>query len=387
MAGVKQLPNGNYEAFYRDPNGKEKTKQEVKRKDAVDWLNKQIASLVRGDYVDPKAGKVKFQLTGDEWLANQTFNESTREAVEVRLRRHVYPTLGDKQLRQIRPSTIQAWLRRLELEGLAESYRSVIFANVSSIFSAAVDDEIIAKNPCRAPSVRAPKAKSPKIVPWTTERIYAVHDALPERFRIAETLGAGLGLRQGEVFGLSSEDVDFLRGAVHVNRQVKLLADGTLLFDLPKGRKSRTVPLPDSVRDELAAHLAAYPARPVTLPWAKRDGERVTVPLVLTTRVGNAVSRNYFNSKIWKPALEASGVPTTRANGTHALRHYFASVLLDAGESIKAVSEYLGHADAGFTLRTYTHLMPTSEDRARRAIDAVLTRPADYARTNSAVGD
>ena len=49
----------------------------------------------------------------------------------------------------------------------------------------------------------------------------------------------------------------------------------------------------------------------------------------------------------------------------HALRHFYASVLLDAGESIRALAGYLGHTDPGFTLRTYTHLMPTSEDRAR----------------------
>ncbi len=52
----------------------------------------------------------------------------------------------------------------------------------------------------------------------------------------------------------------------------------------------------------------------------------------------------------------------------HALRHLFASVLLNAGESIKAVAEYLGHTDPAFTLKTYTHLMPSSQDRARTAI-------------------
>lgn len=57
----------------------------------------------------------------------------------------------------------------------------------------------------------------------------------------------------------------------------------------------------------------------------------------------------------------------------HALRHWYASVLLDAGESIKAVSEYLGHSSTAFTLRTYTLLMPTSEGRTRRAIDQALT--------------
>ena len=57
----------------------------------------------------------------------------------------------------------------------------------------------------------------------------------------------------------------------------------------------------------------------------------------------------------------------------HALRHFYASVLIDAGESVRAVADYLGHADPGFTLRVYAHLFPSSEDRARRAIDLVLS--------------
>ena len=53
-------------------------------------------------------------------------------------------------------------------------------------------------------------------------------------------------------------------------------------------------------------------------------------------------------------------------------------MLLDGGESIKALSEYLGHADPGFTLHTYTHLMPTtSAERTRQAVDAVLTPAHD----------
>lgn len=56
----------------------------------------------------------------------------------------------------------------------------------------------------------------------------------------------------------------------------------------------------------------------------------------------------------------------------HALRHFYASVLLDAGVSIKALAEHLGHSDPGFTLRVYTHLMPSSEGRSRRAIDGLF---------------
>ncbi|MET7666830.1 tyrosine-type recombinase/integrase [Micromonospora luteifusca] len=75
----------------------------------------------------------------------------------------------------------------------------------------------------------------------------------------------------------------------------------------------------------------------------------------------------------FQPATRASHLrchlSVQQTPGMHALRHFYASSLLDAGESIKALASYLGHADPGFTLRVYTHLMPASEERTRRAID------------------
>jgi len=68
----------------------------------------------------------------------------------------------------------------------------MIFGNLSSVFNAAVDDGLIVRNPCRAGSVRVPKREARRVVPWTAERVGAVHDALPERYRIAATLAAGL---------------------------------------------------------------------------------------------------------------------------------------------------------------------------------------------------
>lgn len=69
----------------------------------------------------------------------------------------------------------------------------------------------------------------------------------------------------------------------------------------------------------------------------------------------------------------------------HALRHFYARVLLDAGESVRALAEYLGHSDPGFTLRVYTHLMPASEARTKRAVDRALGGAAvDGSSTSSA---
>jgi integrase len=65
---------------------------------------------------------------------------------------------------------------------------------------------------------------------------------------------------------------------------------------------------------------------------------------------------------------------TTRKEGIHQLRPYYASVMLAAGVSIKELAEYLGHADPAFTLRVYAHLLSSSHDRARADINEHFTR-------------
>jgi integrase len=68
-------------------------------------------------------------------------------------------------------------------------------------------------------------------------------------------------------------------------------------------------------------------------------------------------------------------VDAVRETGFHQLRHHFASACLANGVDIRSLAANLGHTDPGFTLRTYTHLMPDADDRLRLAIDRVFTRP------------
>jgi integrase len=194
-------------------------------------------------------------------------------------------------------------------------------------------------------------------------------------------IGTGCGLRQGEIFGLPLDEVNFEDGWLHVAYQVKVI-NGRLVFAPPKREKERDVPLPGCVADALKAHIEQFPPAKVTLPWRVPDGPELTKTLLFSREGGGAVRRSDFNVYAWKPALVTAGVipaPTkgerhqaAREHGMHALRHVYASVLLDAGESIKAVSQYLGHSDPGFTLRVYTHLMPSSEGRTRKAVDRVF---------------
>lgn len=206
-----------------------------------------------------------------------------------------------------------------------------------------------------------------------SQQVLAVVEAHPQRYRAVPLTTTGCGLRQGECFGLAVEAVDFLGRCLHVVQQVKLLAGKPVLAP-PKGGKEREVPLPDAVAFALAEHIRRFPPVEVTLPWRTLDGQPRTAALVFTTRERGPLTRRHYNVNVWKPALKKAHVEPTRKNGMHALRHHYASVLLNDGVSIRALADYLGHADPGFTLRVYCHLMPDSEDRARQAVDAALGR-------------
>jgi len=371
MASVQRIttPKGlvRYRARWRDPEGKARERWFTKKGEADRFAASMATDVARGQYLAPDAGRVTFADYASNWLAIQAVDPSTRQAMGIYLRVHILPALGSARLADIRPSSVAGLVHRLS-ETLAPRTVRQVIATLSAILAAAVEDGLLRTNPATAKSVRLPRPDSRKVEPWTPAQVAAIQVAMPARYSPLVTMGAGLGLRQGEAFGLAVEDVDFLRGVVTVQRQVKMLGS-RLLFALPKGRKVRTIPMPMVVRDHLAAHLAAYPAREITLPFGDLSGEPMTAALLMTSREGKPLNRNYINPGVWKPALVAAGIAPTRDHGSHMLRHTYASVLLDRGVSIRAVSEHLGHSDPGFTLRTYTHLMPSGEDRVRAAID------------------
>jgi integrase len=369
-----------YRVRYIAPNGRERSKSfpDRAKRAAEEFLVSVEADKFRGVYVDPGAGRITFRNYADKWLRTSPMDESTRELWERKLRRQILPFFGARQLGSIQPEDIRDWDAELAPQ-YERSTRAVTWDVLHAIFNAAVDDKRMRSNPCAAKSVTAPKPDARKVVPWKVEQVIAVRAALSARYRVTVDIAAGCGLRIGEVFGLAVDDIDLDDGWLYVRRQVKVVRSRRV-FGLPKNDKDRRIPLPGHVARVLQRYMADFAPVAVTLPWEKPVSTKlVTARLVLTTARGTAVHQSIFDVNHWHKALKAAGVDRGRANGVHALRHFYASSLLDAGESIRAVSEYLGHASTAFTLRTYTHLMPASQDRTRGAIDGLLgaSRPDD----------
>lgn len=354
-----------WQVRYRDPAGESRNRSFDRKVDAERFLVDVSNQLLRGAYIDARGGRMHFAEYANGWLERQSYSGPSRVAVELRIRVHMVPAWGATPLGSIRPSAVQAWISRLQ-ESLAPTYVRLIVTNFGAILSSAVADGLVAANPSRSSVVKLPTVHPKRLRPWTVDQVLAVIEALPERIRAVAVLAAGCGLRQGEAFGVRAQDIDFGRAELHVRQQIRLEA-GIPKPALPKYGRTRTVPLPEWVATALVAHLDM--AEPMA-------GERLAGPslpgLLFVTREGKPLNKNYFNPSVWRPALLEAGIPRERENGMHALRHSCASMWLEHGVSIKAVSEYLGHADPGFTLRVYTHVMPSSGEKARKAMDAAF---------------
>ncbi len=296
-----------YRARYVAPDGTEKSKgfPDKQKRLADTWLTNIEADMARGQYIDPRAAWITFREYAEKWLAALTTDLTSRAAVEGRLRLHALPYLGTRPVGSFQPEHIREWSRQLEGAVSSAQYRRLIFDAVSSVLNAAVDDRLLASNPCRARSVKAPRPLPTRVHPWSAEQVFGVRAGLPERYQATVDVGAGCGLRQGEIFGLAVDNIGDL-GWLYVRQQVKKVR-GTLVFAPPKRGKLRDVPLDPEVSAALEEHMKLFPPVDVTLPWLRPDGPKVTHRLVFTNGVDSAIWSQGFNDQSWKPALASPG--------------------------------------------------------------------------------
>ncbi|MEU9186162.1 hypothetical protein AB0D14_16750 [Streptomyces sp. NPDC048484] len=173
------------------------------------WLTNIEADMARGQYIDPKAGRVTFREYTERWLGALTTDLTSRAAVEGRLRLHALPYLGTRPIGSFQPEHIRDWNRQLEDSVKSAQYRRLIFDAVSSVLNAAVDDRLLASNPCRARSVKAPRPVPTRVHPWSAEQVFGVRAGLPDRYRAMVDVGAGGGLR---VLSREVVDGDWIHG-------------------------------------------------------------------------------------------------------------------------------------------------------------------------------
>ncbi len=211
MASISKRPDGRWRARYRDPDGREHAKHFSRKIDGERWLVEQQGKIARGEYVDPNAGRQTLASYAEQWVAAQVHRPSTAAVIEVDLRRHILPAFGHRQLASVRPSEVQAWVRGRS-EVLAPATVERAYRCLASIFTSAVRDRLhraqpVPGHPAAEGDPQAGGAAEHRAARTTAEQI------IPDRYRALVVLAAGTGLRQGDAFGVTLDEIDWLRQA------------------------------------------------------------------------------------------------------------------------------------------------------------------------------
>jgi integrase len=320
----------------------------------------------RGDDLAFDAGKQTVGEYLDRWLSHSvrdTVRKGTFERHEQVIRLHIGPALGDLKLKALGPAHVQALYRDRLDAGLSPATVQKIHAILHKALDQAVRWSLVPRNATEV--VKAPRPNPDEIQPLSSEQVKVLLEtAIGERFAAIYVLAIHTGLRQGELLGLKWEDVDLENGLIRVRRTLTRYK-GRLLLSEPKTRRSRrTVRLTEPAVGALREHLACQIVQMEALGDLYRDQG-----LIFATQKGTLVNPSNLRKRSFAPLLEKAGLPSIRF---HDLRHTCATLLLTSNVNPKIVSEMLGHATIAITLDTYSHVFPTMQGGATRALEDML---------------
>ena len=134
--------NGRYRARYQGPDRRWRSRTFDRRIDAQRWLSNEPVKLDRGEWVDPRAGRVLFESVAERWMAGRVaLRETTRARDRSYLNSLVLPHLGDKPVGGFQPSDLETWVAELMAAGKAPATIQKAWQIASGVFRLAVKDE------------------------------------------------------------------------------------------------------------------------------------------------------------------------------------------------------------------------------------------------------
>jgi integrase len=391
---IHRITSGTYRAKWRDPSGRQRSKNFTTKRAARDFLADIHGSLSRGRYVDPHAGRMLFRLHAQRWLDSRNDEATTRARDASIMRNHVLRQWGDWPLAKIDHLSVQTWVSDL---GQHRSPATVAEAHrlTAAVLKSAVRNRLIAFNPCDG--IRLPRRRKQD----NDERVISRDDVLtrllpaaPERYRAIIATAAGTGLRWGEAAGLCDDALDLDAGTLRVIRTVVEVSGHTAFKLYPKSDAGRrTVPLPHWLSPIIRDHHARY--------------ARGVHGLLYPNQVGKPLRRTLFRARVWRPTLVRAGLlgavteiasrcyegqwtddagtlvtekfrshdqavkhvarHATGALRFHDLRHSYATWLVDDEVPPNMVQRVMGHEHVSTTLQLYVR-RTEHHDRIREAL-------------------
>ena len=359
---------GRYTAGYDSKTGKRliknvlgKTQAEVKEKlkKALEETNGLDVSKAADEYT-----VTSWLRTWYELYAKPNVRTATANRYELIIETYTIPRIGHIKLKKLTTRHLQKLYKELlesgrihvgkkQNKGLSSTTVHSVHLMLHCALDRAVKERLIPRNPCEDCIVPKPRKLEMKILP--PEHIKAYLDAAEARGLFPMFyLELVSGLRKGELVALRWDDLDIQGRTISVSKQYVRNPDGSLELTRPKTENSvRLVSIPQTAVDLLIQEHAKHPDSPYMFP-SPLTGEMYHPDSVVN---------------LHKKILKDAGLEHLRF---HDLRHTFATTALQNGVDVKTVSSMLGHFDAGFTLRTYTHATRQKQDEAAATMGSFM---------------
>ncbi len=302
------------------------------------------------------------------WLESSggtSLRPRTRSAYKQMIDQHLLPALGKTVLSRLTPGQVQAYINAKLASGLSPRTVQYQHAVLRRALNQAVRWGKATRNVAQL--VSPPKVERHEIRPLTPEQARAFLGAIAEdRHATLYAIALGLGLRQGELLGLTWDDINFERETLTVRHTLQRYGRQYHL-DPPKTTRSRrTIGLPTTLLQLLRAQRAQQVQERLRAePAWKGDSWN----LVFATETGEPRSGFSLNHKL-QQVLADNGLPRQRF---HDLRHAAATFMIAQGTDLRIVMEVLGHSQIATTANTYAHVRVEATRLAVESVDALLS--------------
>ena len=360
------------------------------KKAAIAKVQTKLAELEAGEPVATSA-MLEAQSVGDylnDWIAGppQSKSGGTIAPVTVQSYRraidlYVIPHIGHIPIRQLKPAHVEGMLKALRDDGKSGNTQTLARSVLRRALRRAEQHGLVDRNVAQiadGPSVDAKQGKTltvdqaKSLIEYVTTPKEDPKEALKHnailRQSAAWIVALSLGLRRGELLGLTWQNIDFERRTVHIDQSLKRLPKHGLIRSNPKTKTSRrTIYMPDTVAVSLRSHRATQAAERL-IAGPEWDDRPLGVDLVFRSPMGTATDPDNFRQLTYRATLEALGERWS----PHGLRHSAASILLAQGVPLKTISEILGHSSIRITADIYAHLGQPAMTEAATAMEAAL---------------
>jgi len=303
---------------------------------------------------------------------------STWESYKDLIENHITPGLGQIKINKLRTNDIQRFYNYLlengrkrkkigkdnrEITGLSNRTVKYIHTVLNAALKQAVREGVIPINPAEATT--QPRQEKKEVTTLTTKQVRSFLEDIKNDWLYSLFITAiGTGLRRGELLGLKWEAIYLDEGKASIKRELIQVKGKVRLEDYTKTTESiRSIALPGIVVKELKKLKTREKQDKLRLGTDYQNNN-----FVFCWQDGRYIRPDYAWKKL-KKLLNAHNLPNIRF---HDLRHTFATILLEAGEHPKIVSEMLGHSSITITLDTYSHVLPSMQEKAAGKMNNIL---------------